>query len=150
MDMRRYSECDLAGCLAVFDSNVPEFFDVSWRAGFEEFLAVNPWPYVVLEHESEIVGCGGWAPEEGGALISMQWGMVRRNLHANRLGRFLLLYRVREAARMPGAELVRLSTSQQTAEFFQKQGFKATKTEKDGVAPELNRIEMVMKLNVCS
>jgi predicted GNAT family N-acyltransferase len=149
MDARQYAEDDLAACLAVFDSNVPKFYDVSERAGFEEFLAGNPWPYVVLEHAGEIVGCGGWAPEEGGALISMTWGMVRRSLHGNGLGRFLLMYRVREAAKTPGVERVRLSTSQHTAEFFRKQGFKVTEVEKDGFAPGIDRIEMVMKLSVC-
>jgi len=149
MDVRQYSEGDLAACLAVFDSNMPKFFNVSERAGFEEFLARKRWPYVVLEYLGEIVGCGGWAPEEGGAAISMTWGMVRRNLHGNGLGRFLLLYRVREAAKMPGAERVRLSTSQHTAGFFQKQGFKVTEVEKDGFAPGIDRIEMAMRLNVC-
>ena len=149
MDVRRYSADDLAACLAVFDSNVPKFFDVSERAGFEEFLAGNRWPYIVLEHAGEIVGCGGWAPEEDGALIAMTWGMVRRTLHGSGLGRFLLMYRVREAAKMPGAERVRLSTSQHTAGFFQKLGFKVAETRKDGFAPGIDRIEMVMILNVC-
>jgi len=149
MDVRRYSADDLAACLAVFDSNVPKFFDVSERAGFEDFLARNRWPYVVLEHEGEIVGCGGWTPEEGGALVSMTWGMVRQTLHGSGLGRFLLIYRVREAAKMPGCERVRLSTSQHTSGFFQKQGFKVAEIQKDGFAPGTDRIEMAMKLKVC-
>ncbi len=149
MEVRPYSEGDLAACLALFDSNVPDFFHASERAGFAAFLAGNGWPYVVMEHEGGIVGCGGWAPEEGDALVSLTWGMVRRDLHGSGLGRFLLLYRLREAAKVPGVERARLSTSQHTAPFFQKQGFRLTETVKDGYATGLDRVEMVMKLKVC-
>ncbi len=149
MDVRPYSSDDLPGCLTAFDSNVPEYFDPSERAEFTEFLAEDPWPYVVMENEGASLGCGGWDLEDGGKLASLTWGLVRNDLHKQGLGRFLLLYRLREVAKISGVERVRIDTSQQTAEFFRKQGFKVLSVEKDGYAPGLDRIEMMMKLAVC-
>jgi len=148
MDVRRYQHDDLAACIAVFDSNVPKFFHATERAGFEEFLE-DPWPYIVMENDGAIVGCGGWDREEDEKLACLTWGMVRSDVHNSGLGRFLLLYRLREIAKMGGVERVRIDTSQHTADFFRKQGFKVVGVEKDGYAPGLDRIEMVMKLNVC-
>ena len=76
MDVRAYSPDDLAQCLAVFDSNVPSFFDIRERAAFESFLDRIPGQYVILEHEGAIVGCGGWAPEADARLVRLQ-GMVK-------------------------------------------------------------------------
>ena len=55
-----------------------------------------------------------------------------------------------EIGKTSGVELVRVATSQHTALFFQKQGFKEISVQKDGYAPGIDRIEMVMKLAVCA
>ncbi len=149
MDMRSYEPGDHTACLAVFDSNTPRFFHPSERAGFEEFLENHEGPYMVMEHEGAVVGCGGWA-REGGQFASLTWGMVRADLHGMGLGKFLLFYRLREIGKVAGVERVLLTTSQETAEFFRKQGFKADSVVKDGHAPGVDRVEMVMKLNVCA
>ena len=79
----------------------------------------------------------------------MAWGMVGREWHRNGLGRLLLLYRVREIGKVGGVQRVSLDTSQHSAPFFEKQGFKVARVEKDAYAPGLDRIEMSMKLTVC-
>ncbi len=150
MDVRPYEANDLAACLAVFDSNVPEYFDAAERAEFEEFLTAGPLPYVVLQNDGAIVGCGGWELVADEKLASLTWGMVRRDLHRQGLGRFLLLYRLREVTKAGVAARVRIDTSQRTSTFYYKQGFKVVDIEADGYAPGLDCIEMVMKLNVCA
>ncbi len=149
MDLRPYLPTDRAACLGLFESNVPEYFDPAERTGFEAFLDDPDCPYFVMEHNEAIVGCGGYALAQQDSLASLVWGMVRRDSHKLGLGRFLLLYRLREIGKADGIQIVRLDTSQKAEPFFRKQGFKATGVVKDGYGPGLDRIEMVMKLTVC-
>ncbi len=149
MDLRPYLPTDRAACLGVFESNVPEYFDPAEQTGFESFLDNPDCPYFVMEHDESIVGCGGYALGQQNGLASMVWGMVRRDSHKLGLGRFLLLYRLREIGKASGIEMVRLDTSQKAEPFFRKQGFKATGVVKNGYGPGLDRVEMVMKLTVC-
>jgi GNAT superfamily N-acetyltransferase len=149
MDLRPYLHPDRAACLGVFESNVPEYFAPAERSLFEAFLDDPDCPYFVMEHDDAIVGCGGYALAQQDGIASMVWGMVRRDSHKLGLGRFLLLYRLREIGKTGGIQMVRLDTSQKAEPFFRKQGFKATGLIKDGYGPGLDRVEMVMKLTVC-
>src|ERR1700720_5055581 len=149
MDVRLYSPLDRAACLAVFDSNSPQFFNLAERPDFERFLDAVDCSYFVMEHDGAIAGCGGYAIAEDASLASLVWGMVRADLHKLGFGRFLLLFRLREITKAGGVELVRLGTSQHAAPFFEKQGFKVTGIRKDGYASGMDRVEMVMKLSVC-
>lgn len=150
MDIRPYSPADRAGCLEAFDSNAPQFFHPSERASFEAFLDAMDGPYFVMEHEGRVAGCGGYAISQDKSMASLVWGMVRNDLHKLGLGRFLLLFRLRRITDTAGVPLVRLGTSQRTVGFFENQGFKALSVEKDGYAPGIDRVEMVMKLVVCA
>jgi N-acetylglutamate synthase-like GNAT family acetyltransferase len=149
MDVRPYSPADRPACLAVFDSNTPRFFEPGERRDFETFLDAPFCSYLVMEHDGAIVGCGGYSIEQDGSAASLIWGMVRNDLHKRGLGRFLVMYRLKEITKANGAQIVRLSTSQHTARFFEKQGFKVVGIEKDGYASGMDRVEMRMKLSVC-
>ena len=148
-DIRPYSPVDKTACLAVFDSNTPQFFDPTERHNFEAFLDAPFGSYFVMENEGAIIGCGGYAIEESSSTASLIWGMVGHGLHRRRIGRFLLMFRLREITKTNGAELVRLATSQHSAGFFEKQGFKVVSIQKDGYASGMDRVEMRMKLSVC-
>ena len=70
--IRPFDPADRAACLALFDSNVPEFFLPGERAEFETWLG-QPFgsgeygEYFVLEDEGRVVACGGvWLSPEGG------------------------------------------------------------------------------------
>jgi N-acetylglutamate synthase-like GNAT family acetyltransferase len=103
----------------------------------------------VIEHEGSVAGCGGYVSEDK-SMASLVWGMVRSDLHRLGLGRFLLLFRLRRISQTMSVPIVRVGTSQHTMAFFEKQGFKAVSVEKDGFAPGIDRVEMVMKLAVCA
>jgi GNAT superfamily N-acetyltransferase len=142
MDVRPYLPSDCNGCLAVFDSNSPDYFPSGERPEFAEFPAKPNGPYFVMEHEGAIAGCGGYFITGESAVARLVWGMVRRELQRQGLGRFLLLFGLREIAKVGGVERVQLDAPQHSAAFFQRQGFKLT-----GGGPD--RIEMMMKLVVC-
>ena len=150
MEIRPYTAADREACLAVFDSNVPDFFRLEERPQLEAFLADPRAAYFVMEHDGAIAGCGGhYRLDNDPSQARLIWGMVRRELHRHGLGRFLLLYRIREITKMGGVQTVRLDTSQHAAPFFQRQGFKTVSVEKDGYGPGNDRVVMAIRLTVC-
>ena len=149
MDPRPYTKADEAECLEIFDTNTPTYFAPTERKSFEDFLATQPPTYFVLQHDRQILGAGGYCLSDNGAQANLTWGMIRQDLHKQGLGRFLLMYRLREIAKANTVQTVRVGTSQLTAAFFEKQGFKLASIQKDGYAPGLDRVELLKKLTVC-
>ena len=124
MDVRPYLSSDRDGCIAVFDSNSPDFFESEERRAFENFLDRLNGSYFVMEHDGAVAGCGGYLITEERTVARLVWGMVRRELQRQGLGRFLLLFRLREITKAGAVERVRLDAPQHSAAFFQRQGFK--------------------------
>jgi len=117
---------DAARCLAVLDSNVPDFFTASDREAFGAFLNNIPegTAFYVMEHAGEVIGCGGFsqAPES----VKLQWAMIRRDLHRQGLGRFLLLFRLKQAGQIAGVQFVEAEVPPRLAAFYEKNGLKPT------------------------
>ena len=150
MDIRPYAQDDREHCLGVFDSNAEQSFAQDERGSFNQFLEDTDCPYFVMEHAGAIVGCGGYRVLAEQHAARLVWGMVRADLHKQGLGRFLLLFRLREIGRLNGIEVVELETSTISATFFTKQGFQVVNVIRDGFGPGLDRVKMVKRLAVCS
>ncbi|GAA5514187.1 hypothetical protein Dcar01_02941 [Deinococcus carri] len=153
--MRPYRQEDFEACLALFDSNTPSFFAPEERAAFERFLLKGSGRYFVLEEEGRVVACGGvaLAPDaypacSGGVPLppdssGLTWGMVAQNLHRRGLGTQLLQARLGWLrAHAPHVREVRLSTSQFTAPYYARQGFRPLNVTPDGFAPGIDAVEM--------
>jgi len=57
-----YEAADMDACLAIFDSNTPDFFAPEERDDFARFLARGhdrDRPYIVLEREGAVIAWGG-------------------------------------------------------------------------------------------
>ena len=106
-------------------------------------------PYFVMEHEESIVGCGGYSLSPDGTAATLQWGMVHSNHRKMGLGRFLLLYRIREIGKAGTVGLVFAHSPRPSVGFFEKQGFRVNGIEKDACAPGVDRVELIRKLTVC-
>ena len=130
--------------LAVFDSNIGAgFFAPDERAAFAAFLDNPKSVYLVMEHDGRLVGCGGYRAESGNPLAGLAWGMIHRQFHRQGLGRYLLLYRMKEIGRVPGVQMVELRTTPEVAPFFEKYAFRVVGAADGGI------VEMRMKLQVC-
>jgi len=140
MEMRAYVPADKAACLALLDSNVPEYFTPAERGDFEAWLTGPQGKYWVAEHDGAVVGCGGIALEQA-ALASVTWLLVAGHLRRQGLGRYMLFYLLKTVP--VGVTHVRLTTIPSVVGFFEKQGFRAQSTGAKGV-------EMIKKLQVCS
>jgi GNAT superfamily N-acetyltransferase len=142
--LREYAASDRDACLAVFASNTPTFFREHEQAQFADFLDRLPCPFFVVEDEnSQIIGCGGYAPLKG----KLCWGMVDGSFHRHGVGRFLLAERLRRWYEAHGPTVVGVSTSQHAADFFQQAGFKTWQFVENGYAPGLHRYEMELTLD---
>ncbi len=145
--MRAFRPADLPACLALFDSNVPEYFRDHERDEFEAFLRALPGPYFVLEEGATIVACGGYAVRAAEGEADLCWGMVHGSRHGRGYGRLLSAHRLEEAQKDPGLRAVVLHTSQHTVGFYEKLGFSLLSTEPDGYGSGLDRCEMRLRLD---
>lgn len=139
MEPRTYQPQDCDACLAIFDSN-----SLTGRAAFEQFLNAIPADFTVLEHDGQVVGCGGYRLANGSA--TLEHGMIHRNFQRMGLGRFLLLYRLRQISKSTaGGDIgfARLTAARNDVAFYQKQGFKPSGST------DAEHVDLVMKLTVC-
>ena len=143
--VRPYGPRDRDACLALFDSNVPEFFQAWERPAMEAFLDALPGPYLVVEDGAEVVACGGVA-SEGDGVASLCWTVVRRERQGEGVGRRLLEACHTEARQLPGVRRIRLDTIPTVAPFFRKLGYRVVSVDTDGYAPGMDRVNMAMGL----
>jgi len=150
MDVRPYEFSDRVACLDVFDSLTPALLDSTARSHFESWLDDIGGPYFVMLHEESIVGCGGYSFSADRSTATLRWGMIRRESQKMGLGRFLLMYRIREIGRMGNAGIVLAHPPLPSAAFYEKQGFRANATVTEGDAVGFDCVEMIKKLTVCA
>lgn len=148
MHFRPYRPADRAACLAIFDSNVPQFFARHERREFADFLDAPTCTYFVVEDATGIViGCGGYHYDADTRRAVLCWGMVTRAQHRTGVGSLLLRQRLRHLCAASGGQAVlTLMTSQHTCGFFARFGFVTTQITEDGFAPGLHRVDMTLDL----
>ena len=144
---RDFTAADREACLAVFDSNVPDYFHDAERVEFAAFLAALPGPYLVLvDTDGVVVGCGGYARVAGTGRADLCWGMVSNSAHGKGLGRALTQARIDRVLADPTVTEVVLNTSQHTVGFYERLGFETVAVIPDGFAPGLDRYDMRMSV----
>jgi GNAT superfamily N-acetyltransferase len=144
MEIRAYREdTDREGCLAVWDSNVPEFLDAERRGKFAEFLRDPAAVCFVMEHDGAIIGAGGYA-KTGQDSIRLRFGTIRRDLQRQGLGRFLLLYRLKAIGSLAGVVFVEAEVPEALVRFYEKNGLKPQHRLEGGT------VVCRMKLQVCA
>lgn len=140
--VRDYRISDRAACLAIFDSNIPDYFDQSERDMFADFLDGPRGCYFVIEQDGTVCACGGYAKEDRGQ-ARFTWGMAERDRHGQGLGRLLAEHRLAEITSSGLFREIELFTTPIISPFFQKFGFSIEKTEKDGFAPGMDQVQMI-------
>lgn len=127
LTVRPYTSDDRGAALAIYDSNLPEYFGPGERAWFEESLDDLDGPAVILAIDARPVAFGGWEVWDHYDKALLCWGMVHRDHHAASLGRLLLFERILGVARgTPPTRYVTVDTSPLVAPFFVRCGFEQT------------------------
>ena len=57
--IREYQPEDLEACIEVYRSNEPDFLAPEGLENFIEFLKLGTSYYLVIEHDGDVIGCGG-------------------------------------------------------------------------------------------
>ena len=141
--IRPYLPADRDSCLTIFRSNVPRYFDSSELPEFENFLEKPDGDYFVVEIDGAVVACGGCYVRDGTGCLS--WGMVSRENHRGSVGTKLLVWRVDLLFAQPEISEVAIDTSQHTAGFFARYGFRTRQQIKDGFGRDIDLISMSLQ-----
>ena len=108
-----------------------------------------PAPYLVLQQEGALLGCGGWAPSKTDPQTAVLcWGMIAREQHRAGFGRVLLTERLNRIAAVSNFSRVLLSTSQHSETFFGKFGFTTVRRQANGYALGMDLVDMVLTSSV--
>lgn len=139
--VRPYAEADRGGVLAIFDSNLPEYFGAGDREWLGETLDEPDGPGFVVTVDGEVAAFGGYELWEHYNKALLYWGMAAPAYHGCGLGRLLLLARLHHVAvhARPATRYVTVDTSPRVAPFFLRCGFEQT-----AVWPEGYRSGMTM------
>ncbi|MEG3159041.1 GNAT family N-acetyltransferase [Sphingomonas sp. LB2R24] len=125
---RRYEEKDRAAVLAIFDSNLPEYFGAGDREWLEETLDEPDGPAFVVDVDGVPGAFGGYEIWEHYDKALLFWGMAARAYHGAGLGKLLLFERLLHVATSaePPTRYVTVDTSPEVSPFFQHCGFELT------------------------
>jgi GNAT superfamily N-acetyltransferase len=147
MEVRPYKRNDQDACVAIFESNMPDYFDPHDRSDLISFLDDLPGPYFVCVVPGRgICACGGYYTQAETRVAGLTWGMVHRDLHRQGLGRHMLDYRLAEIRAIPGIRIVRARTTQVTEEFFRRCGFVPSVRRDGAFGPSLDFVELELQL----
>ena len=152
MHFRPYALVDIDPVVEIFRSNIPKYFGPIEEPGLRNFLyALSGDPaagesgrdvdYFVGELDAEVVAAGGIALNDD-QTVSLCWGMVRSDLIGKGLGRELTDFRIQRAREKFGSLPLVISTSQHTAGFYEKFGFRLTSHQPDGFGPGIDTCKM--------
>jgi ribosomal protein S18 acetylase RimI-like enzyme len=139
-----YRSSDRETLLAIFDANTPRFFAPRERDDFAKFLDQPLGDFRVLyDDQGTTIGCGGVMVDEHGT-ASLVWGIIAPPHQGTGFGWWMALERLSWIAAMPHARRVVLDTSQETAGFYCKLGFRTLQVHPDGYGPGLHRHDLEM------
>ncbi|GLP97588.1 GNAT family N-acetyltransferase [Paraferrimonas sedimenticola] len=142
LTFKPYTQAQLAGCMALFDSNMPKYFAPEERDEFEDFLKrfAEPDGYLTLWNDEQLIGCGGIAAKQD--YVVLAWGMIDSKRHGKGYGRSLTEQRLVQAQQQFPEKEVQIETSQHSQGFYQKMGFHVTRVEADGFAKGIDLVAM--------
>lgn len=141
--IREYTAEDKEACLAIFDSNLPQYFMPHERNELIEWLdKTDRASYSVLVEKDEVVACGGIYVDSDKQITGLAWGMVHDSRHKQGLGKALTIHRLETMSQQfPGLDQ-HLETSQFTEAFYLRFGFETIERIQDGFGPGLDNCKM--------
>lgn len=141
---------DTAVLQMAFQQNIPTYYDAEEMEGFASYLrelVLNPnQKYFTVRVDDKIVGGGGYFVEPAMQVAGINWlffGDAGRGVGA---GKKLMEHLLEAVKNAPGAARLKVATSQKANGFFEKFGFKTTRTEKDFWGLGLDLHEMWLTL----
>lgn len=149
---RRYETKDRAAVLAIFDSNLPDYFGAGDREWLEETLDDPDGPAFVVDVDGVPGAFGGYEIWEHYDKALLFWGMVARAHHGSGIGKLLLFERLLHVATSaePATRYATVDTSPQVSPFFQHCGFELTSVWPGGYRSGMDMHELRFDLAATS
>ena len=146
LSVRNYVEGDRTACLALFDSNAPDFFAPDERDDYVRFLDHLSCAYLVICSPLDgIIAAGGYYVTDQPGLGALAWGLVARTWHRRGVGHELLQLRLSHL-RESRVRAVRVRTSQLSRSLFEHSGFRLVRLVPHGFAPNIDLVELSLEL----
>ena len=100
------------------------YFGLAERSDFDGFLLGKRHACGVVESSNgEVIACGGYSRTHLPTYAHLRWGMVHRDHQHQGVGRYLLKMRLQELSNDHSITLVKVFTSAQVKEFYERAGF---------------------------
>ena len=141
-NIREYRIDDKTSLIRLIRLNTPAYFSVEEEPGFSHYLDHELERYYVIEHEGEVIGCGGINFEDDYTTGIISWDMVHPDFHGRGVGSELLKFRLTELSAIGSIERIIVRTSQLTHIFYAKHGFQLIDIKKDFWAEGLDLYKM--------
>lgn len=123
ISIRPYNPADKAALLRLMDLNTPDYFAVSEKDDFQNYLEQEIELYFVITSQNQIVGCGGINCENEKTIGIISWDIIHPDFQGKGFGKKLLQHRISKLKLIPLVQKIIVRTSQSTFKFYQKQGF---------------------------
>lgn len=146
MNILKYTPAFREQCIAIFESNLPKYFAPEEKQLFIDWLdngtAVG---YYVVEINEQIIACGGIYLDQPNNEGGLSWGMVHAAWHKQGIGKQFAQHRIELLKATYPARVYRIETSQHTAPFYEKLGFKTAEIIKNGFGEGLDKYNMSLE-----
>lgn len=129
--IREYKMSDKEAVLNLLKSNTPQYFSPEEEKDFVYYLENEIEYYFILEINKQIVGSGGFNFSGDNTKGKISWDILLPEFQGKSWGSFLLNYRIELLKKFKGIQEITVRTSQLVYTFYEKQGFKLIKIEKD-------------------
>lgn len=145
MKIINYSKIFREDCIKIFKSNLPKYFALEELPFFESFLDQNTEEnYFVVKMDGHVIGCGGFFLDTKNNMAGLSWGMVHADYHGKGIGKALTQYRIDLLKKTYPALPYKIETSQHTAEFYKRNGFRTIEIVPDGFSKGIDKYTMIM------
>ena len=140
--IRNYKKSDKESLLEILKSNIPAYFSPKEEKDFIHYLDHEIDFYYVLEFQNKIIGSGGINLPNDKTIGIISWGMLHSNFQKQGFGTLLLKHRISKLQEIKKVDKIIVRTSQHVYPFYEKAGFKITKTIPNYWADGFDLIEM--------
>ncbi|AZA84390.1 GNAT family N-acetyltransferase [Chryseobacterium lactis] len=146
MKIINYTRIFRKDCIEIFRSNLPKFFALEELPLFENFLdQYTEENYFVVKTDDKVIGCGGFFLDTKHNTAGLSWGMVHADYHAKGIGKAFTQYRIDLLKKTYPSLPYKIETSQHTAEFYKKNGFRTVEIVPDGFSKGIDKYIMIME-----
>jgi GNAT superfamily N-acetyltransferase len=143
----KYTSVFRERCIEIFKSNLPKFFAPEELQLFADFLDHDiEDDYYVVQEDGLVLACGGIFLDEGTDEAGLSWGMVHAEHHLKGIGKLFTQYRIDLLKKVYPGKNYKIDTSQHTAGFYEKNGFKTVGIVPDGFGKGIDKYMMKMVL----